>query len=231
MSSFCDTVEWLVPSGPSPSGTFKFLLNVPYLTTQFPQRNTCFTCINEKWSMKIDPVPLWGSDVASFTPTTFGIPTDWNLASFSAQFEALEITTYTIIFPATLCKARPEASLMAWNESADLWPVFQLLTRLVIRRCRLLRRVCIVKLGKDQPQDQDLPNIITPFLQNKFCAALWGIKNGCMFSHRFTERAADYILCDHSRRVLLLLHSSTSNLKKCIIQSQATEVIRRNFLP
>lgn len=70
--------------------------------------------------MKNDPVTSWGSDVASFTPTTFAVPAAWNLSNLSAQFEALQIATYPIIFLATLCKTRTEASLMAWEGRADL---------------------------------------------------------------------------------------------------------------
>jgi len=181
--------------------------------------------------MKIDPVIRWGSSGASFAYTRFDIPTVWNLSYLSAQFEALEITTYKITLPATLCKARREASSMAWKGSVDLRPVFQLLSWLVIQRWSLLQSACIVKLWKDWPHDQDLTNIITTFLQNKFCADLWGIINGYMFFYKFTERVADYILCGLSRCVFLLLCASTSNLEKHIIRSQVIEAIRNNFLP
>lgn len=45
--------------------------------------------------MKIDPVMLWESDAASFTPTKFVIPADWNLSNGSAQFEAFEIAVFS----------------------------------------------------------------------------------------------------------------------------------------
>lgn len=120
----------------------KLSLDLPYLTTHFPQGNICIICINEVWEMTLSYREDLMQHLSLPLHLLFQLLGIFPNFLYNLKLQKKKNNHNPMILSAVFCNDRTEA----WKWSVNLWAFFQLITELVISN-----NVCTVKLWKDRP--------------------------------------------------------------------------------